>query len=105
MIPNCEVIDITFKGGRNQSQVAVELGVTPKVEKEAQVPSSLTPEQLKNYCLATIKLTDSQSKRRVYAHFYRMVEENEKLKQELRKYKLKDLRDQSQQDTPDDIQE
>lgn len=106
MIPgNCEVVDITFKGGRNQSEVAKELGVAPKEEKEVTVPSSLTPEQLKLYCLETIKSTDSQNKRRIYAHFFRVIEENETLKQELRKYKLKELRDQAQQETPDDIQE
>ena len=35
---NCEVIDVTFHGGRKQSEILREAGIIPETEKEPEVP-------------------------------------------------------------------
>ena len=104
-VKDCEVIDVTFHGGRKQSEILREAGIVPETEKEPEVPVSLTPEQLEQYCISMVQSTKDQHKRRVYAHFMKLIKENESMKQELRRYKLKELRETASEETPDDIQE
>lgn len=100
-----EVIDITFKGGREQSDILKEVDLPEIEETEPTPPASLTSEQLTNYCVQCIASTRDQHKRRVFAELIRIIGERDTLLSQLRAYKLKELRDSQVQETPDDIQE
>lgn len=100
-----EVIDVTFRGGRNQSDILKEVDLPETEETKPTPPASLTSEQLTNYCVQYIASTTDQPTRRVYAELIRVIGERDKLLSELRTYKLKELRDAQVQETPDDIQE
>lgn len=100
-----EVIDCTFRGGRKQSDMLKEVDIPIEQEKEPELPISLTTEQMTRYCLQTIHSTQDQQKRRVFAEFLRIIEENTTMKAQLQKYKLRELREQEKEETPDDIQE
>lgn len=100
-----EVIDVTFRGGRNQSDILKEVDLPDIEETEPIPPASLTSEQLTNYCVQVISSTRDQHKRRIFAEFIRIIGERDKLSSQLRTYKLKELRDSQVQETPDDIQE
>lgn len=100
-----EVIDVTFKGGRKQSDILKEVDLPVEQENEPTPPASLTSEQLENYCIQCIASTGDQQKRRVFAKLIQVIKEHEEMKKELRAYKLKELRDSNIEETPDDIQE
>ena len=102
-----EVIDCTFKGGRLQSEILNEVENSEIVEDSyVRVPQSLTPEQLHTYCLNKVSSSKDPQTQKVYRELDRIVEENQKLKAELRVYKLREERDNALSDTtPDDILE
>lgn len=99
------VIDCTFRGGRNQSDILKEADIPEVQETEPTPPASLTSEQLELYCVQCIASTGDQQKRRVFAKLVQIIKEHEEIKKELRAYKLKELRDSNIEETPDDIQE
>lgn len=109
-----KVIDVTFQGGREQSEILKEIDgeVTSVSEKnvDSEVEDSLVPEvvtngTLKDFCLEVIKNTpkNNQKKRRVYAGIMKLIDENEELKGENRKYKMQEL--QKQEKSADIVQE
>lgn len=100
-----EVIDCTFRGGRKQSDILKEADIPIVEEREPEPPASLTHEQLEFFCLQQVASTQNQQKRRVYAEISRIIKEHGEMKKELRAYKLRELRDQNIEETPDDIQE
>lgn len=100
------IVDCTFKGGRMQSDILKEVDIPVEEDKEPELPVSMTPEQLKVYCMQMIHSTKDQMKRRVFAELVRIIEENGEMKKKLREIKLRELRDSAlNEETPDDIQE
>lgn len=99
------VIDCTYHGGRKQSAILNEAEIPVIEDTEIEVPVSLTPEQLKTYCLQCINSTSNQQKRKVYAEFIKIIGEREELKAKLRAFEMRELRSNAlNSDTPDDIQ-
>lgn len=103
---NQRVEDITFHGGRMQSEIIKELGLDKTIpEKDVSAPTSITSEQLKAYCMKVISSTSDQNKRRTYGALVRTIEERDELKASLRRYTLQELRNSAlDSDTPDDLQ-
>ena len=97
---NFQVKDVTFHGGRKQSEILNEIDsevghVSDMSDVEDKViPEVVSVETLKDFCFNVLKATpvSNQKKRRVYAGLLDMIEENIKLKEENRKYLMKELK-------------
>lgn len=105
-----KVIDVTYHGGREQSEIRNEIesevtsvsGKSTITEEDELVPEVVTAKTLKDFCLEVLKRTpkDNQKKRRVYAGLINIVDENELLKEENRKFKMEELQ---RQETSEDV--
>lgn len=98
------VVDCTFYGGRKQSDILKEVDEAEVIQNKPEVPNSLTPEQLKTYCLQCINSTSNQAERRVYAELIRIIDEHSEVKKKLRALEIKELRNHTDNDIPNDIQ-
>lgn len=103
-----EVIDITFKGGRDQSEILNELNEDgiEVTKNHVEIPVSLTHEQLINFCDESSKNSHNQNEKRVYDRLVSLIRENLELKILLRSYQNKELREKAlDQETPMDLQQ
>ena len=99
------VEDVTFRNARQQSEILNEGVIDEEVEKsKVEAPKSLTPEQIKNFFLKKIQNTTDEGEKRVYAKTIHLVDELAETKKELVQYKLKEMKLQNSEDTPDDIE-
>lgn len=100
-----KVQDITFKGARNQDDVAKEIedkfGREEVTREGVQVPVSLTPEQVKNFYYEKIENTQRELEKKLYMQTIMWIDDMLKYKKELVSIKMK----QVNEDTPDDIEE
>lgn len=100
-----EVEDITYKNARKQSEIDKELGVKIEEQPKIVAPVSLTPEQVKLFCTDNILATQDLPTKRVYTQIIKWIDELQKAKAELNKYKQKELRDSAGEAIPNDIQD
>lgn len=105
-----KVIDVTFHGGREQSEILKEIdsevtsvtGGRTNVEDEV-IPDVVTYDTIREFCLEVIKATpkSEQKKRRVYAGIMKILDEYTELKEENRRLKVEELK--SQEDESNEI--
>lgn len=106
-----KVVDVTFHGGREQSEILNEIesevtsvsGANENKDVEDELlPEVVTNNTLKDFCLEVIMNTpkSNQKKRRVYAGLIKLIDDNEELKEENRKYKAQELK---KQETSEDV--
>lgn len=106
-VSNMRVEDITFHGGRSQSQIVEDLGLDKEIKHEHYIepPKSLTLEQIRNYYKLSLEATPSMDEKRLFQRTLQILDEYEENKAKLRKYILKEYEQSRTDETVSDIQE
>lgn len=93
-VGNIKAVDITFKGGRLQSEIAKEIEAENPERENAEVPTSTDPKKIRDYYKSEMENPDLDSTlRELYKHTFAIVCEYIELKDENINLKLKLLRE------------
>lgn len=98
------VEDITFHSARKQNDILNEIPKDNSNDFEPEVPVSTTPEQIISYFNTIIDTTSDNNKKRIFTQAVRWIKEMGDLRKELISYKLKEMKHENIEETPDDIQ-
>lgn len=98
------VEDITFHSARKQNDILNEIPRDNSNDFEPEVPVSTTPEQVISYFNTIIDTTSDNNKKRIFTQAVRWIKEMGDLRKELISYKLKEMKHENIEETPDDIQ-
>ena len=99
-----EVIDVTFRNMRKQSEILNEIGEeTDNDTEEVELPSSLTPEQIISYFENIISSTEDRQKKKVFSQAIRFIKERDEMRAKLKTYRDRELAQLAGEDISDEI--
>ena len=99
-----EVIDVTFRNMRKQSEILNEIGEDDVSDiQEEELPKSLTPEQIISYFESIIANTEDRQKKKVFSQAIRFIQERDEMRAKLKTYRDKELAQLAGENISDEI--
>lgn len=86
-----DVVNITYTGGRKQSEILNEIHGEAQVSGEPEVPMSSTPEQVILYFEEIVADTSDMQKKHIYSQAIKWIKELEKRKADEVAEKIKNI--------------